>query len=80
MTDIERFVELYRSLGIECVINQRHKITWPLSFDGVEILMGYDLYSPGGETTESDKFFGYSGLYTCVRFDNNGKFISQGFF
>jgi hypothetical protein len=28
----------------------------------------------------SDKFFGYTGFYTDITFDKDGKFTGQGFF
>ena len=70
MTDLDKFVELYRSLGIDVKVNATETgkdIT--LSESG-----GYD------DMTTSDLFCGYSGFYTVIRFDNNGKFTKQGFY
>lgn len=69
-TDLERFVALYASFGITCILNKNADgSTWIELANG-----GY-----GKLTTESEKFDGYSGFYSTIEFDQNGTFIKQGF-
>lgn len=63
--DMEKFVELYKSFGIDLEIEQ------PLN-DGY-----YDV-SLSGEV--SNKFRGYAGFGSVVIFDKDGKFVSQEFY
>lgn len=74
MTDINRFVELYKSFGIECKVNTVSDV----GSQHLEIIIGSGEYAYD-EYTKSDKFEGYSGFYSRVKFDTNGKFINQGF-
>jgi hypothetical protein len=71
MTDLERFVELYRSFGIECKVTQFPKQ------EGQFIVMR-EAYGVK-EVTESKKLDGHLGFYSDVQFDENGKFLRQGF-
>jgi hypothetical protein len=69
MTDLERFVELYKSFGIECKVIDTDK--------GSEIwLCAGNLYHNG---TISDKFTGYYDFFSIVRFDFDGVFMEQSF-
>ena len=69
MTDLERFVALYKDFGINCIVTKladgtsRIRLTDGRGFEGA---------------TESDKFDGY-GMFTDIEFDKEGKFVSQGF-
>lgn len=74
MTDLEKFIELYRSVGIE--VQVRDVVD---SKKGAvrEIFIG-DYYNPN-IPKKSDKFFGYVGFYSNIEFDKDGKFIGQGF-
>ena len=79
MTDLEKFVELYRSFGIECKVN---KIITLVEDDRVNhncsvIKLNASGYSDE-ESTLSDKIIGYDGFYSEVVFDKEGKFIYQG--
>lgn len=56
MTDLERFVELYRSFGVECIVNEEADGTREI------ILSEISTYSEGRKVTTSDKFEGYSGF------------------
>lgn len=70
MTDLDRFVELYRTFGIECNVNKKDS--------GYEIVLSeHTCYADGA--TRSDKFDGYCGMFTTISFDGDGKFIKQGF-
>ena len=63
MTDLERFVELYNSFGIDLKVeedNADNTLYVTLNVDG-------------------DKFKGYIGCGSDAIFDRDGKFISQGF-
>jgi len=70
-TDLEKFVELYESLGIELKpehfdgeYNEHYKVR-PYSY----IVMD-----------ERNGFGGYGGFSSTVMFDEHGKFTSQGFY
>jgi hypothetical protein len=77
MTDLERFVELYQSFGIECVVTYGRGRFENLT--GKQITLTTDKYVNDGSVTVSKKFIGYPGFYTTIFFDNDGRFISQGF-
>lgn len=83
MTDLQRFIELYKSFGIECLVRTEvwknepgliHK-NEPLERQIIQ-LSGFD---DGENETRSDKFVGYCGFYASVEFDMKGNFIEQGF-
>lgn len=73
MTDLERFVELYKSFGIECIVNS-------VAEGYVIFLSPYTTkkYTPLFDTI-SDKFGGYEGVVSTVYFDVLGKFVKQDF-
>lgn len=71
-TDLERFIELYRSFGIECKAFEEN--------DKKFILLGERPYNPERkQVTKSDKFGGHNYFYSDVWFTKEGKFIKQGF-
>jgi hypothetical protein len=61
-TDLERFVELYRSVGIEVKPTKTDK--------GITSIVL--------EANSDPKITGYHGFATQLDFDADGKFISQG--
>jgi len=64
-TDLEKFIELYKSVGIELK---------PKDYDkkgSVFVVI---------EADDNEKTKGYFGFYTNIVFDKNGKFIEQGFY
>ena len=72
-SDIERFIELYHSFGIECVVSHAE--------DGcqkIRLSAGFDGYNTAALTL-SPKFGGYNGFSSEVIFDRGGKFIGQNF-
>lgn len=71
MTDLERFIELYRSFGIDCVLNATD--------EGTLIELSQFNGLTGMKATLSDKFGGYSAFYSWVEFDKAGTFVKQGF-
>lgn len=80
-TDLAKFVELYKSLGIEL------KVNWGFNFlgkDGEEeieryyISIGDESYNDA-ESTFHKKFIGYGGFHSVIVFDKEGKFLYQGF-
>ena len=71
-TDLERYVELYKSFGINCkIINE----------GGFKLI----ILSEGSMVSESEKhttsilFNGYNSFYTKIIFSEDGGFVSQGF-
>jgi hypothetical protein len=72
MSDLDRFIELYRSFGIECVVNAKgeNKVIYLCESD----------YTFDEQATLSDKLKGYNDFFSKVIFDGNGKFIEQGFY
>lgn len=79
MTDLEKFISLYKSFGIECVVNQESFVDEGKFYcDGYIINLSADCYDEEGITINS-KLVGYHGFYSNIRFDNNGNFIDQGF-
>lgn len=75
MTDLDKFVALYKSFGIRCFINTRvdsNITTQHIYLDGVR-------FDDGRKPTTSRKFDGHPGFYSEVLFNSKGKFICQGF-
>ena len=70
MTDLEKFVALYKDFGIDCRVNQE---------EGEQKIYLGGFYGADGFTS-SDKFDGYSGFYSVARFDLEGKFLGQDFY
>jgi len=70
MTDLEKFIEIYKSFGINCIVGEKD-MQKVIEFHG----------STGWvEPTWSDKFEGYSGFYSQIIFSLDGKFIKQTFY
>lgn len=69
MTDLEKFMELYGSIGITPEVNPKG---YNLN-DGSKTLL---LIREGNPSPLID---GYGGFYTTIDFDSEGKFIKQGF-
>jgi len=65
MTDLEKFIDLYKSLGIDLTPNK-------INEDGNFIMFV--------EITASMTKSGYGTCSSELRFTLDGKFISQGFF
>ena len=70
MTDLERFKELYSSLGIELIVNN------DLSDNKQTIILSQGQYA---DQSMTKGFIGYSGFYSQIDFDLDGKFLEQGF-
>jgi len=62
-TPMERFVECYKSLGINVNIIEYKNGQKSITFC----------------TGDDERFIGYNGLYTEIKFSEDGKFISQAF-
>ena len=77
-TDLERFVELYKTFGIECKIIEPEGIDSSLNQKVKIIRLSESSYLVDDATT-SKKFDGYSGFYSEIIFTENGEFIKQGF-
>lgn len=74
MTDLEKFIELYSSLGIELVLTNGLRDTQ----ETLRIVLSEGFFGEMG-ITYSDKFEGYDGFQSVIDFDLSGKFIKQGF-
>lgn len=70
MTDLENFVLLYKSFGIDCIVSKTP--------DGIQQIILAESQVDKGSTT-SEKFGGYNQFYSTVEFDAVGKFVRQGF-
>lgn len=71
MTDLEKFVNLYKSVGIEPIVyteNDRQVIV---------LATPDDLISNEENRTYSKLIDGYQGFYTKLIFDLKGKFLHQ---
>ena len=66
MTDLERFIDLYRSFGV--ILNPVPTNT------GTQVRL-----EAGNVDNEGVKLVGYEGFYSCVEFDGEGAFLRQGF-
>lgn len=75
MTDLERFIELYKSFGIDCKVNQ-------INEEQVIFLGDYDSYDtyPEYEKTRHVSLGGYGNFYSEVIFDKDGKYSRQNFY
>ena len=75
MTDIEKFINLYKSFGIECFVN--------IDQDKEQfiILTQTDSYFPisSAKETTSKKFTGYRYFHSVVIFSPDGEFLRQEF-
>ena len=73
MTDLEKFIGCYKQFGVEIKT---------FEFDGktrVVLIRDSDEYMHGEAATSSDKFGGYNGFFSELELDQNGKFLTQGF-
>lgn len=75
MTDLEKFVDLYKSIGIECVVNNNPDKTKSI------LLCSHTIRSKPEQFTLSNKnlFIGHLDFYSEITFDKDGKFVNQGF-
>lgn len=88
-TDIEKFIELYKSFGVNCVVNKDNTMQYIILHESnhphetiklgnrSNFTIGQDKF---GAATISKKFGGYSDFFTQIEFDLNGKFIGQYFY
>ena len=67
-TDLEKFIELYKSFGINCKIAKND------NGDNIIKLCGSGSYMYE-DVTKSELFDGYNGFYSDIIFDKNGKFL-----
>jgi hypothetical protein len=66
MTDLEKFVDLYKSFGIEVGVNTNKEYINP-KYDIVVL------------EVDDKNFDGYPSFCSVIKFDKNGKFVIQGF-
>lgn len=75
MTDMERFIELYKSFGIELKAEKNKK--WISIREGTyEDAPGYTISIEEGD---HPKLGGYAGFGTVIEFTEDGKFLKQDF-
>lgn len=65
MRDLDRFIELYKSFGIELKPEKTAK--------------GFKIELSGSAVDYNGKLDGYSMFFSDVEFDKDGKFLRQGF-
>jgi len=75
MTDLEKFVELYKSFGVDVVVD-----SCEVPGERLIHLTEGGMFNSGEGWTEDDRFKGYCDFFTTVSFDEDGKFVSQGFY
>jgi len=71
MTDLDNFIEIYKSLDIELKVFETN--------EGKAFKIGEGSYQEQ-DITISSKFGGYGGFYSIVRFSRSGEFLGQDFF
>ncbi len=64
MSDLEKFVELYKSVGIEVEVED-------IGDGWKEFVL---------EAAAHEKLGGYGGFFTIIIFGKNGEFLSQSFY
>ncbi|MCK9209277.1 MAG: hypothetical protein M0P61_00435 [Ignavibacteriaceae bacterium] len=83
-TDLEKFVELYLSFGVQCIVKEgidekSKQEVKTIRFQNTNGLNEYGLDNlPEGLTT-SEKFDGYGDSFTLITFSKDGEFLCQGF-
>lgn len=82
-TDLDRFLELYRSFGIECKVNIVTEAHPTHQFRDIEIGDRRIYLSADGfideQRTYSRTFDGWGDFHSDIIFDSNGTFKRQGF-
>ena len=72
MTDLEIFIEIYKSIGIELHIIETN--------DTKELCFGFkDRFLPNDDMDTHEKFGGFQGFYTQIVFNLDGEFLQQNF-
>jgi len=64
MTDVEKFIELYKNLGIDLKVETYNNGNKTISLSS-------DI---------SEKFGGYFSFYSVIEFDEKDKFVCQNFY
>lgn len=81
MTDLEKFIDLYKSLGIELEAKPSEDCS-PEYIDEEEdvfcLELGYT-FNNRDKKVDDRLLNGYGGFYSTIHFDANGKFIKQSF-
>ena len=74
MTDLEKFKELYDSIGVEYYFDLKESFA-----PGPSVLKRTSHLMFIYEDHDDPKLAGYPGFYTRIEFSKKGKFIKQGF-
>ncbi len=83
-SDFEKFIELYKSIGIDVFVRDLNGVNNVYK----EIFLGnpFEMYSDNDQIKKrlkkfksSDKFGGHCCFFSTIQFDEDGKFITQGF-
>jgi len=67
-SDLEKFIDLYKSVGIELEVKKSEPPDEGVQMITIEV----------NEYNMSKSITGYNGFYTNIYFDESGKFIQQG--
>ena len=78
MTDLEKFIDLYKSLGVELKVENENPKGDNDDEEGFLFLILGDYYSIDNEPNPK-LMHGYGGFHSIIHFDANGKFIKQSF-
>lgn len=80
-TDLQAFIDLYKRLGIKVIVNECERKEGRLNEGEIYIVLSEYGYGDTEEKiTYHKKFGGYTGFYTEIIFDKDGKFINQDFY
>jgi hypothetical protein len=76
MSDLDKFLKLYKELGIDCNVYND-----PVDDDKFIVFRVEPMedVEESNKSTYSDKFGGHINSYSVISFDKHGKFISQCF-
>lgn len=77
-TDLDRFLELYRSFGIELTARRFENRRYGVGHLGQSPPDGWEVQLVSGGY-QSPPFGGSTGMFSLVIFDLDGKFVEQGF-
>lgn len=80
MTDLEKFIALYKSLGIELEVKLSQDCSPEQREEGDIFCLELGFCHYDNDKKVDDRLLGgYGGFYSTIHFDAKGKFIKQSF-